>query len=116
MTRIPLLAYSIASDFGCRVQAALRESGQRRWHATDRVLIELSCDLHDAARPSLQHRIGCVPSDMEEAIELDPQQVGIIFVRIFGERLSDEDTSVVDEGVHAAEALKRLRHNSFCGI
>src|SRR6516225_3295885 len=50
---------------------------------------------------------------MEEAVKIDAQYVGVVFVRIFGERLSDENAGIVDERVDAAEAPEGLRHDAF---
>jgi len=56
------------------------------------------------------------PGDMEKAVKIDAEHVGIIFVRIVGERLCDEDAGIIDECVDATEALERLQHDTFSGL
>src|SRR5689334_21461431 len=51
---------------------------------------------------------------MEEARVIDRDDVGEIFRRVFDERLGDEDAGIVDQRIHAAEALDRGLHNPLC--
>ncbi|MNG00446.1 hypothetical protein D3C84_833820 [compost metagenome] len=41
--------------------------------------------------------------DVEEAIQVHRQHIGVVFSGVLGERFGDEDTGVVDQGVDAAK-------------
>jgi hypothetical protein len=61
----------------------------------------------------LQHFGRDPPGHVEEAAEVDRDDRRVILVRIAGEGLRNEDAGVVDQAVDAAEALERLRDDSF---
>ncbi|MNY70140.1 hypothetical protein D3C86_2082130 [compost metagenome] len=46
--------------------------------------------------------------DVEEAIQVHREHIGVVFSGVFGEGFGDEDPGVVDQGVDAAETFDRF--------
>ncbi|MNI32307.1 hypothetical protein D3C73_862160 [compost metagenome] len=91
--------------FGRGVQAAFGQRSQHRWHAVDGVVDQAGGDVHHVAAAVFFHFGDGQLSDVEEAVQVHRQHVGVVFGGVLGERFGDEDAGVVDQGVDATETF-----------
>ena len=52
-------------------------------------------------------------SDVEEAVDIDAHHGGIVGLRVLGERLGDEDSCIVDQGVDATKPGKTFSDHTL---
>jgi hypothetical protein len=62
-----------------------------------------------------EHGGDCAAGDVEEAPQIHPGDRVVIFVGVIGERLGDEDPSVIDQGVDPAKPRQRLLGDAGAG-
>ncbi|MNF83946.1 hypothetical protein D3C84_662850 [compost metagenome] len=54
--------------------------------------------------------------DVEEAVEVHRQHIGVVFCGVRGEWLGNEDAGVVDQGIDAAETGDRFTDHALGGF
>src|SRR5690348_5105297 len=74
---------------------------------------EAGCDLHDVTATLLLHLDNGSLSHTKEGREVHPDHCGIISLAVLGERLADEDTCIVHQGIDATEALHCRTDHAF---
>ena len=98
-----------------RVQAALGQRGQHRRYAVDSVVDEARRNADHVAAAILFHLGNGELRDEKEAVEVHGGDVCVVFGRIAGEGLGDEDAGVVDERVDAAKAGNGFGNHALRG-
>ncbi len=101
---------------GRRVEAALGERRQHRRHVRIGVVDQARRDLDDMAAALLLHRLDRVLGDEEKAIEVGREHLSILLLGVIGKRPRDEDTSVVDQRIHPAEAGESFLDDALAGF
>ena len=72
-------------------------------------------DVDDVAAAVFLHLGDGQLGDVEEAVEVHRQHVGVVFSGVRGERLGDEDPGVVDQRIDTAKTCDRFADNTLCG-
>ncbi|MOA37346.1 hypothetical protein D3C78_1589280 [compost metagenome] len=73
-------------------------------------------DVDDVAAALLFHLGDGELGDVEEAIDVHRQHIGVVFCGVRGERLGDEDPGVVDQGIDATETGHRFTDDTPGGF
>ena len=115
-TRMPRLAYSIASDLVAAFRPPLVSEASTDGTPRVGVIDQAGRDLDDVAAALLLHLGDGELGDVEEARDVDADHGRIVFGGVLRERLGDEDAGVVDQRVDAAEALDGLRDHALGGV
>src|SRR5258707_684926 len=92
-----------------RVQPTFGHRGKDRGNVAVGVIDKAGRNLHNVTRPLLQHFGGDALGDPEEAAKIDRYDRSVIVLGIINQRLCDEDSSIVDEGVDASETCQTFR-------
>jgi len=89
--------------FGRGIQPAFGEAGEYRRHAVDGVIDQAGGHIDDVAGAVFFHLGDGQLSDVEKAVEVHCQHVGVVVLGVGGEGFGDEDAGVVDQAVDTPE-------------
>jgi hypothetical protein len=110
----PALGVLNRQGFGRCVQTTFGQRGQYRRHAVNCVVCQAGGDVDDVAFALFFHLVDRELGDVEEAVQVHRQHVGVVFGGVRGERFGDEDTGVVDQGVDAAKTCDGFTDDLLC--
>jgi hypothetical protein len=115
LTRMPRVAYSIASDLVADCRPPLVSAAQRRRNLGVGVIDQAGGHVHNVAAAVDEHLLDGELGNAEEAGQVHSDRGGVVVLRVVSERLGHEDARVVDQGVDPAELRDARRDHALGG-